>query len=188
MPPPPTTITRSLHLLPTFTLSSGTITLDLKTQKMLLIQHIPTKEIYFPKGRKNINESLPDAALRETYEETGFRVSLLSLPNISTPTVPVPIPDLAGKCNQSGNSTQGGCASTEPIAVTQRVLSDNTVKIIFWFAAEGDSMAKAETGTQEEGEEFEAGWVGWDDVQGVLTFEDDRRLAGWVVAAARQLG
>ena len=99
-----------------------------------------------------MNETLDQTALRETLEETGVRVHLLPLaiptlatnPNPTTATVAQP-------------SVQ--CARvTEPIAVTQRVTNE-TLKIIFWFAATGDSAVTWEECTQSEDEEFDTIWT-----------------------------
>ncbi|KAK1230316.1 hypothetical protein PQX77_006594 [Marasmius sp. AFHP31] len=71
-----------------FVISCGTVTLDLQLKKALLIRWNKNGEILLPKGRKNIGESLYDAALRETLEETGYKAKLLPLPvaTLSTPT------------------------------------------------------------------------------------------------------
>lgn len=139
---------------------------------MLLIRRKTTGEIYFPKGRKNIGETLEDAAVRETYEETGFRVTLLSLP---TPTLATP-----PTATQSGSETS---AITEPVAVSQRT-TDRQLKIIFLFAAKGNSPAIPDAGTQQEGEDFEPLWVKVDDAVERLTFEDDRQIALYIINAS----
>lgn len=118
-----------------------------------------------PKGLKNIGETLEDAAVRETYEETGFRVIML----------PLPIPTLAtpGIAAEKANEL-----SAEPIAFSQRLTSDNTLKLIFWLSAKGDSTATPASGTQEEGEEFDPVWVDLDSAIETLTFADDRQIVG----------
>ncbi|KAI1927857.1 hypothetical protein LOY94_002344 [Ophidiomyces ophidiicola] len=65
-----------LHLSDTFVLSAGTVTVD-AAQKLVLILYSPTSNTHFlPKGRKDVGESLPAAAVRETLEESGYRVAL----------------------------------------------------------------------------------------------------------------
>lgn len=147
----PSTLTR---LSEAFVISCGTITLDPVERKVLLIRWNKNGEIFLPKGRKNIGECLEDAAVRETYEETGFRVAIL----------PLRIPT-ANELN------------TEPIAFSQRLTDNNTIKLIFWFSAKGDSTATPESGTREEGEDFDPIWVNLDSVIETLTFADDRRIA-----------
>ena len=136
---------RSLHFSDSFVISSGTVTLDLRTSKVLLMLHLKTGEFLLPKGRKNISETLGDTALRETFEETGFTVHLL----------PLPIPTLATRptTNEDPDVARPDF-STEPIAVQQRMVKGK-LKTIFWFAAVGDSTAVPEHGTQQDGECFE---------------------------------
>jgi 8-oxo-dGTP pyrophosphatase MutT (NUDIX family) len=114
-------------------------------------------------GRKNIGESLLEAAVRETYEETGFRVTILPLriPTLATPKATV---------------EQVNELNTEPIAFSQRLTDNDTLKLIFWFSAQGDSTAAPDVGTQEEGEDFDPIWVDLDSAIETLTFADDRRV------------
>ncbi|OAA64007.1 NUDIX hydrolase domain-like protein [Cordyceps fumosorosea ARSEF 2679] len=133
---------RSLHLSDGFAISCGTVAVDPHASKALLIRSRSTGEVYLPKGRKDVHEALPDAALRETWEETGVRAALL----------PVRIPVL---------------------------------KIIFWFVAMADAGAEMGEGAQQDGEDFEARWVPWDEVGATLTFEDDRRVAEAGIEAAK---
>ncbi|KFZ01518.1 hypothetical protein V501_09956 [Pseudogymnoascus sp. VKM F-4519 (FW-2642)] len=146
-----------------FVISCGTITIDPVEKKILLIQWKKNGEIFLPKGRKNIGESLQEAAVRETYEETGFRVTILPLqiPTLATPGATV---------------EQVNELNTEPIAFSQRLTVNDTLKLIFWFSAQGDSTAAADVGTQEEGEDFDPTWVDLDSAIESLTFADDRRV------------
>ncbi|KAM3549269.1 hypothetical protein MY1884_008814 [Beauveria asiatica] len=159
---------RSLHFSDGFVISCGTVTVDIAESRVLLIRSRGAGEYYLPKGRKDIDEFLEDAALRETWEETGVRAQLL----------PVRISTRATTSAAGGGGGGADLAScvTEPLAVAQRV-SDGVLKIIFWFVAAADSAAAPEEGMQQEGEDFEALWVGWDKVRSTLTFEDDWRIA-----------
>lgn len=135
---------------------------------MLLIRWKTNGEVFLPKGRKNIDEALEDAAVRETYEETGFRVTLLPLriPTLATPAAADPDRHLS--------------AVTEPVAVSQRH-KDNKLKIILWYVAKGDSTAAPDAGTQQEGEDFEPVWAHLDNAVQSLTFDDDKRIAQRVI-------
>lgn len=124
-----------------------------------------------PKGRKDVGEGLEEAALRETYEETGVKVELL----------PVTIDSLA----TSPPDKQRPAAITEPIAVSQR-MATGALKIIFWYVAMADSTIKPEEGTQQENEDFETVWVKFADVESILSFEDDRRIASKVIEAVQK--
>ena len=147
-----------------FVFSCGTITLDPVQLKVLLIRWIPKEEILLPKGRKNIGETLESAALRETYEETGFPVTLYAL---SFPTLATSAAD-EHKLQLSD--------TTEAFAISQR-RDGNKVKIIIWYIAKGDSTAKPEAETQQEGEDFEPIWADLDTAVESLTFEDDKLIA-----------
>lgn len=43
---------------------------------VLLVHRTRQKDVSFPKGKLDPGETMPEAAVRETYEETGLRVSL----------------------------------------------------------------------------------------------------------------
>lgn len=163
---------RSLHFSDDFVISCGTVTVDIAESRVLLIRSRGTGEYYLPKGRKDIQESLEDAALRETWEETGVRAQLL----------PVRITTRATTSAAAAGADPASCV-TEPLAVAQRV-TDGVLKIIFWFVAAADSAVAREEGMQQEGEDFEALWVGWDKVRSTLTFEDDWRIAEAGITAA----
>jgi len=61
--------------------SAGTYTFNIVTRQVLMIkvQSPGTKKIYwtFPKGLIEDHETPKDAAIRETYEETGIRCTIL---------------------------------------------------------------------------------------------------------------
>ncbi|RDL36702.1 Uncharacterized protein BP5553_06054 [Venustampulla echinocandica] len=104
-----------LRLSDTFVISCGTITLDPVEAKMLLIRWKKNGEVFLPKGRKNIGETLENAAIRETYEETGFRVTLLPL-RIPTLATPVAAANLDGELTTepvAGDSTATPDAGTQ---------------------------------------------------------------------------
>lgn len=140
---------------------------------MLLIG-LQNGEITLPKGRKNIGETLESAALRETHEETGFRVTLYPLhcPTLATPAADVPKAQLS--------------AMAEAVAVSQRRDGDK-VRIIFWFMAEGDSTAKPDTATQQEGEDFEPIWADLDNAVESLDFKDNKLIAQKAINAAETI-
>lgn len=47
---------------------------------MVLLRHPSSPHYFLPKGRKNASESLTTAAVREGYEESGYRCRLVPLP------------------------------------------------------------------------------------------------------------
>lgn len=72
-------MSRTVHTAAQFVISCGTVTVDPRTSKALLIRWRKTDEYMLPKGRKNIAETLEEAALRKTFEETSYKASLLPL-------------------------------------------------------------------------------------------------------------
>ncbi|KAJ4151193.1 hypothetical protein LMH87_011907 [Akanthomyces muscarius] len=175
------TTNRSLFFSDGFVISCGTVTVDLATSNILLIRSRGTGECCLPKGRKDIGESLQDAALRETWEETGVRAHLLPVPITTRATVPAAA---AAAAAAAGVAPAATAFVTEPLAVAQRV-TNGVLKVIVWFVASADSTATRDNGTQQEGEDFDALWVGWDEVRSMLTFEDDGRIAEAALVAAK---
>ena len=161
---------RGTHLLDlgdSFVLSAGTVTLDPVHKKILLLLYRPKGEYLLPKGRKDKGESLADAAVRETFEESGYPCELVAhnLPTLAT-----------------GSDTDGIAKHMEPISCQQR-MNRGTRKIIFWFVAKGDSTAVKVEGTQDEGEDFESTWVDIEQGLKMLSYEDDARTAEMAVKA-----
>ena len=128
-----------------------------------------------PKGRKDIDESLEETALRETFEETGIRVQLLPVDINSLATLPPSI-----------KTEDRPEAVTEPIAVTQRTTRQGILKIIFWYVAAADSTTVPEEGTQQENEDFDTVWSDFDNVGSTLSFDEDRSIAEAAIAAVQR--
>ena len=103
---------RLLDFSNNFMLSSGTVPVDYAKSLVLLLYYRPKGEHLLPKGRKNVGESLPAAAFRETFEESGYQCCLLehNLPTRATHLL--------------------SSMHTEPIAVQQR-FHQGIRKIIF---------------------------------------------------------
>jgi 8-oxo-dGTP pyrophosphatase MutT (NUDIX family) len=165
-------MTKSLHLSDQFVISCGSVALDLQNSKVLVIHWRKTGEYFLAKGRKDIGESLEEAAIRETFEETGYTVKLLPLPIPTLATIP------------SGISSPSHVI--EPVAVTQRN-TNGKQKIIFWYAAQGDSNAIPALNTQQENEDFDSMWISFDSVNETLSFDDDKQMVSRVIDAARRM-
>jgi 8-oxo-dGTP pyrophosphatase MutT (NUDIX family) len=153
-----------------FVISCGTVSVDISKRKVLLIRWRSTGEHMLPKGRKDLGESLEETAVRETFEETGFRVKLrpVAIPTLAT------LPSSVLETAEAGLGPPG--TVTEPIAMTQRTTTNGALKVIFWFVGEADSTSIREEGTQEADEDFNTVWADFDQLESVISFEDDRRV------------
>lgn len=144
-----------------FVISCGTVTVDSQALKVLLIYSRETNEYLLPKGRKNVEETLEEAALRETLEETGYKATLL----------PLSIPTRATSASPSASSLV-----TEPVCMSQRE-TDGVLKVIFWFAAEADSSTVELERPRQPGEEnYETVWMSFDEAKSKISFDDDREI------------
>lgn len=146
-----------------FVLSSGTVSIDSSKGLVLLLYHRPKGEYLLPKGRKNVGETLQDAAVRETMEESGYKCHLLGH-------------DLPIKAPYPITSRH-----TEPIAVQQR-MSHGVRKIIFWYLAQVDSDCPIGQ-KLEEGEDFEVRWVREEVAPSTMSFAEDRKIVEKALSA-----
>ncbi|KAF8329943.1 NUDIX hydrolase domain-like protein [Amanita rubescens] len=68
---------------------------------------------------------------------------------------------------------------------TLRGNDDGVLKIIFWYAARGNSCAIRQMNTTEQDDEdFDAVWCPMDEVVRLLTFHDDKTITARVIEAA----
>jgi 8-oxo-dGTP pyrophosphatase MutT (NUDIX family) len=136
--------------------------------EICILHHSKRDEWLLPKGRKDRGESLEQAALRETYEETGFQCRLW--PQRMPTRAPTPGVD-------NVYTTQIVDNIVEPVGITIRDLGKGDIKIIFWFVARvlDDDMDKLD-GTQMPTESFESMFVDAQEAAGRLTFESDRDI------------
>ncbi|KAF7440599.1 hypothetical protein PC9H_000945 [Pleurotus ostreatus] len=126
-----------------------------------------------PKGRKDCGESIEAAALRETFEETGYSCEFL--PCTMETRAPLPGVDL----HPSKVLTVEH--AIEPFAVTQQT-KNGAMKFIWWFIARPTSSKKV-LGTQTTSEAYDSHFVSIDDAVGRLSDQQDREIA----AKARQI-
>lgn len=151
-------------------MSCGTVTLDLRRAKVLVVWNNRFKLYQLPKGRRNMGESMFDAALRETYEETGLRVTPLEL-EISTRATPCKVEGSAPSQKSpdviEGHRSKefiGACLYPDPQSETE------ALKIVYYYAASADSTTIPDTDTQEEWEKLDAKWIPLSEVASTLRF------------------
>ncbi|OAX80005.1 hypothetical protein ACJ72_05671 [Emergomyces africanus] len=160
----------SLHFSEGFVIGCGTVSIDLAKDLVLLLYCRLRHQYHLPKGRKNVGESLEDAAIRETFEESGLKCRIL----------PHNLVTLAPEYQVSQ-------AHKEPLAVQQRRNCGGPHRIIFWYLAEADSTETPAVGTQEAWEDFEARWLALGEAAAKLTREDDQRVVARAVEAVFNL-
>jgi len=69
-------------------LGAGMVIIQPSTQKIVVVYETEKKFWFLPRGRKDVGESLEQAALREAYEETGYQAEFLPLLNPTHQPVP----------------------------------------------------------------------------------------------------
>ncbi|KAG8986144.1 hypothetical protein FRB94_003701 [Tulasnella sp. JGI-2019a] len=142
--------------------------------QICLLRSRRSSEVVLPKGHKDLGESLEEAALRETYEETGWRCEFLPV-NLLT-RVPPP-GHASGDAPRMASAVKG-----EAIAVTLRHMdkSGRNVKFVWWFVAQVTGSTRDE-GTQMANENFDVEWVAADDAVKVLSRPGDKDAAAQAV-------
>lgn len=151
-------------------MSCGTVTIDLARAMVLVVWNNRLKLYQLPKGRRNIDETMLDAALRETYEETGFRVTPLEL-DVATRATP-PQTEAPGTSQKPAEITEGypskefvaACLYPDPQSESE------ALKIIYFFAATADSTATPDPDTQEAYELLDAKWLPLSELGTMLRF------------------
>lgn len=157
-----------------FVISAGSVLFRISKSGHLTICILYNKEKdewVLPKGRKDRGESMEQAAVRETYEETGFRCAIMPVNLKTRATIP-------GGTHE--NEPRLERLSREPFAMSMRESSDGSMKFIAWFVtlANGDGHQK---GTQMVGEDFESTFFDADDAVGKLTSLANKKLAAKAV-------
>jgi 8-oxo-dGTP pyrophosphatase MutT (NUDIX family) len=159
-----------------FVESAGTVLFHRSTSQICLLHYLSADEYLLPKGRRNLDESRQQTAIRETREETGWSCSLPRVRMWTRCTPPTPAP-------ASISGEDGGVdvedvprlneAVCEPFMMSQRVLPGGKgLKIVWWYVGVID-----EGTTKGNGEGmFEAELFGMEEAVGRLTFESDREV------------
>ncbi|WQF83096.1 Putative NUDIX hydrolase domain-containing protein [Colletotrichum destructivum] len=149
-----------------FIISCGTVTVDIRARRVLLIFNKRHRIYQLPKGRKDIGEDLLAAALRETREETGVvaRAVTLRLRTRATPTGGPPgAPEVSEEV-----------ADTEPVAVCHYPdPASGAMKMVFYFVAEGSCDFAQGGWTGEDRVKFDVVWVDVAAAADKLAFKED---------------
>ena len=111
---------------------------------LVVVRIVSTGELIFPKGRKDIGESIYDAAIRETFENTGYPCRLLPLPVPTKATIPPALPTSASSSQETGQeaaqakAAKAALLNFEPIACLLYAHNMSEVqKMVFWYTGIG---------------------------------------------------
>ncbi|KAG6367356.1 hypothetical protein INS49_001544 [Diaporthe citri] len=160
-----------------FCICAGTVTFKGRgddRRALVILNEKYTEDLWqLPKGRKNIGEdALCNTAIRETYEETGYRVQLLSK-NILTRAT------MAKGRQEPGPIFEA--QSAEPIAMVHYTepspgLEGGPVtKVCFFYVATVREDALPAANTQDTEEVLKPYWLTCADAMERLTFGAERR-------------
>ncbi|KAF2752750.1 hypothetical protein EJ05DRAFT_265780 [Pseudovirgaria hyperparasitica] len=75
--PAPSTAVRARFPSENTTISAGAAIFHIASKRVVLCYHTRDKYYFLPKGRKNSGESLERTAVREAWEESGYRARLI---------------------------------------------------------------------------------------------------------------
>lgn len=172
------------YLSDSFVTSAGSILFrkapDTNKLQICILYERRKGEWLLPKGRKDCGESIEAAALRETFEETGYACSLIPLRMPTRATAPgldAPGPD--DYALERGTRVVEG--ATEPIAVQVRQVGPTVLKIIWWYATWVTTGDKSE-GTQMATEAFDSHFLDAEEALARLSFRQDREVVAQALA------
>lgn len=138
--------------------------------QICLIYNTTTKSYQLPKGRKDRGESIEQAAVRETFEETGYECELWPQRMLTRALVPG---------QNIHDVVQEGDGLVEPIAVTVRDYGEGKgkgTKIIWWYITKVIDDGMRVEGTLLDYETFESVWVDAGSAAERLTLEKEREV------------
>ncbi|KAF9475373.1 hypothetical protein BDN70DRAFT_814202 [Pholiota conissans] len=137
------------------------------TLEVCILHQLTKNEWLLPKGRKDRGETLEQAAVRETYEETGYPCHLW----------PQRMPTLAPAPGVSDvHHVEVVDNMTEPFVVTVRDRGSGRAKLIFWYIALAENGVEKVEGSQMENENFDSSFFDIPTALGRLTFQKDREI------------
>lgn len=103
------------------TIGAGVAIFHLASARVVVCYHTRDKYWFLPKGRKNANEDIRDAASREGFEESGYRNRVLPIP-------------FAHRQTQPDHSTERYV--TEAVWIELLPLKPLVQYLLFWYVAE----------------------------------------------------
>jgi len=139
-------IPNSILHAPDFLLGVGVVIIQPSTSKLVLVEN--KGRWFLPKGRKDKGETLEQAALREGYEESGYRFDFLPL--YSGSVAPDPLSD----CSHPRKDTEPIFITTYEIAPASgshgRVHSGEYITFYYVGQILNDAVREEKTGMPNE--------------------------------------
>ena len=178
--PFPTTQHTSEHIVE----SAGAVLFRLSTHEICLLHLLSRDEYLLPKGRRNIGETIHQAAIREVREETGYqRVRLLPVKMGSRAPPAIETEPSAGDVLRVYDGIQ------EPFMLQiRRLQSEGDVKLVWWFIAEVEEEEAASGATGSGEERYEVHFCGYEEAVEKLTFQLDRDMVKQAVEIVEASG
>lgn len=166
--------------------------------QVCLLHHTERDEWLLPKGRKDRGECVPETAIRETFEETGYPCRQLPLDIVTRAPAATAqtkdAPECVPACEEPFMLTLRRTTTTRPISngnasgSANSIAEDDTrnggVKLIWWFAAVCTGAGKVD-GTQTAVESFESAFFDVDEALRRATFKTDREVVARAVELVR---
>jgi len=165
----------------TFVLSAGSVLFRRQPETHELeicILHNLKNDIWcLPKGRKDRGEPIEVAAVRETFEETGYPCELL----------PCRMPTRAPPPNSPQKGSVIVDNAVEAFAMTMRPIAKDVVKFISWYLTKlKDGTTDKIDGTQTESENYESVFIQADAAVKRLDLPDDAEVARKAIQLVRE--
>ncbi|KAI0315213.1 NUDIX hydrolase domain-like protein [Amylostereum chailletii] len=131
--------------------------------EICLLFHSTRQEWILPKGRKDQDESISNAVIRETYEETGYPCKLLPV------KMETRAPSVGSQTKDAVVLVEECC---EPFMMTLRQVNERNVKLIWWYITVVDG--ERVDGTQTAVENYVPRFMPVDEALQSAEFQSDR--------------
>ncbi|KIM33100.1 hypothetical protein M408DRAFT_56833, partial [Serendipita vermifera MAFF 305830] len=137
-----------------FQLAAGCVMIQESTKKVVVVRDTDTGRWFLPRGRKDVGETLEQAAFREGYEESGFNPEPLPL---LLPHRQPQSPEQKKARKADPNNMAHYLTTTEPVYITTIPAPptgrrDGYEYTCFWYAASlpPDAVREENTGMEDE--------------------------------------
>jgi len=140
-----------------FMLGAGMVVIQPSTGKVVVVWDSQHHYYFLPKGRKDVGESIEQAALRECYEESGYRVDFLPL--LSPTNAPFPPGSRPRLGDPPPPNTEPIYITTQSWAARQRFIDQppragqyGGEYLTFWYVGQipEDAVREEDTGMANE--------------------------------------